>query len=248
MTPRTVDARWVRLLWALAAFVPLVVFFTPALAFQIGLVWLMCAMYLWPATALAHALGIDFMSWSYVGVALAYCAVVSAFAGWLASRLLKLRDDASGRFAIVAISVVWLPIAVVLGYRVVEYKGLLTRTSPCPGNLTILKPVCEDVTDFRVQPIERFIDGWYLARFTTRPRAIAALKDRGELTELDVANIPSSVWSQPPVWWDPDKDNHTRIYATPGFPFEGRGPDGDHYLFIVNGRTNHVYVFFKANF
>jgi hypothetical protein len=248
MTARAIDARWVRLLWTLAAFVPLVALFSPALAFQVGVVWLLCAAYLWPATALAHALGIDLMSWSYAVVALAYCALVGMLGAWLASRLLKFPQRVSLRFAVVAVSIAWLPIALVLGYRFVEYKGLLIRTSPCPGNLSLLKPVCGDVTNLRVQPIEKFIDAWYLARFTMRQGALAALKDRGELTELDVANVPSSVWSQPPVWWDPDKDDRTRIYATAGFPFEGRGPDGDHYLFIENGRTNQVYVFFKANF
>jgi hypothetical protein len=248
MTARTIDARLVGLLWTLAAFVPLAALFLPALAFQVGIVWLLCATYLWPATALAHVLGIDPMSWSYIVVAMAYCALVGVLGAWLASRLLKRPERVSLRFAVVAVSLVWLPIAVVLGYRFLEYKGLFTRTSACPGNLSLLKPLCGDVTELRVQPIEQFIDGWYLARFTTRPGALATLKDRGELTELDAANVPSSVWSQPPVWWDPDKDDRTRIYATAGFPFEGRGPDGDHYLFIENGRTNQVYVFYKANF
>jgi hypothetical protein len=248
MTARTIDVRYVRVLWALAAFVPLIVFSTPALAFQIGYVWLLCAMYLWPATALAHMLAIDFSSWSYIGIALAYCALVGVLAAWLLPRLLRVHRSVPLRFAIVAIAVVWVPIVAAAGYRFAEYKGLLTRTAPCPGQLSLLTPVCDGVTDLRVLPIEGFIDSWYLARFTARPGSLMTLKDRGELTEIDRTSVPESVWSQPPVWWDPDKDDRTRVYATAGFPFEGRGGDGEHYLFIENERTNQVYVFFKFNF
>ena len=93
-----------------------------------------------------------------------------------------------------------------------------------------------------------FVDRWYLARFVTRPGALAAIAARGGLVEIPMATIPRSVWAQPPGWWHPPVDATTRVYATAGFPYEGRGPDGDHYLFIEHGKTNRVYVMFKANF
>ncbi len=93
-----------------------------------------------------------------------------------------------------------------------------------------------------------FIDRWYLARFKTRPGVLAAVATKAGLAQVDPAAVPDSVWRQPPVWWDPDKHDPTRIYATAGFPYEGRGSDGDHLLFIENERTNEVFVFFKSNF
>jgi hypothetical protein len=60
--------------------------------------------------------------------------------------------------------------------------------------------------------------------------------------------VPDSVWKQPPVWWGPQRDSRTLVYATAGFPYEGRGSDGDHYLLIENDVTHDVYAFFKSRF
>ncbi len=143
MTTRTINARWLRLFWALAAFVPLVVFFTPALAYHIGYVWLLCAMYLWPATGLASLADLEQLEsgWPYVGIATVYCLVVAAVVDLIASRVFKLGGRVSLRFAVAGISIVWVPIVLFLGHQVLEYKGLLARTISCPGHfLQVLAP------------------------------------------------------------------------------------------------------------
>jgi hypothetical protein len=143
---------------------------------------------------------------------------------------------------------VWFPIAVYAGYRALEYKGLLARTVACPGSIRILETHCGDVSELRQYVLGAFIDRSFLARFTTRPGALAALAARSGLVEVSFREVPAAVWSQAPVWWSPERDDSTRVFATAGFPHEGRGPDGDHYLFIEHGRTNRVYVMFKSNF
>jgi hypothetical protein len=248
MTSHTIDASWVRLLWALAAFVPLVAFFTPALAFQIGYVWLLCAMYLWPATALAIQLGFEALGGPYVVIATVYCSVVALVVYLITSLLLRRRGQVPVRSAAIMISIVWLPIAGFVAYRALDYKGVLAHGVACPGHIHWLAPHCGDVTDYREYMLEGFIDRSFVARFEMQPGAVSAVAARNGLAAVDPARIPASVWQQPPIWWKPERNAQTRAYATAGFPYEERGSDGDHYLFIANSSTNDVYVFFKLNF
>jgi len=60
-----VPLAWLRAIWALAAFVPLVLISTPIFAYQIGVVFLLCAMYLWPASWTAQKLGITPLTGSH---------------------------------------------------------------------------------------------------------------------------------------------------------------------------------------
>jgi hypothetical protein len=248
MTSRTVDARWVRLLWALAAFVPLVVFFTPALAFRIGYVWLLCATYLWPAAFLAGGIDPAETGPPYIAVATIYCSAIALVFYVITSLLFRRRDDIPVRSAVILTSIVWLPIAGFVVYRALDYKDLLARAVTCPGHIHWLAPHCGDVTDFREYMLEGFIDRSFVARFEMQPGAVSAVAARNGLAAVDPARIPASVWQQPPIWWKPERNAQTRAYATAGFPYEERGSDGDHYLFIANSSTNDVYVFFKLNF
>ena len=245
---KAVEARWVRLTLALTAFVPLVVMLAPALSRYIDGVWLVCAMYLWPATGVASLVGVQTPGWQWTVIAALYCSIIAVLIDGAVSRLGKVREAMPRRRAALTILIVWLPIAAFLGYRVLEYKGLLTRPTACPGSLPLLADYCGDVSDLRAYVLGGFVDRWYLARFFTRPGALAAIAARGGLVEIPVATIPPSVLDQPPGWWHPPVDATTRVYATAGFPYEGRGPDGDHYLFIEHGQTNRVYVMFKSNF
>ena len=76
-------------------------------------------------------------------------------------------------------------------------------------------------------------------------RAIAA---SSQLIAIDPANLPDSVWKQPPLWWTPRKGASTHVYMTPNFSFDDRGGDGDYYLFIEDGEDNRVFAIVKYNF
>jgi hypothetical protein len=245
---RIVEAGWVRLALALTALVPLLVLRTPAFSRSVDWLWVLCAMYLWPATAAAGLVGIVPLGWGWHLIAVLYCSALAFLIGRIARRLPGLREQVSWRRALVAVSIVWLPIAAFLGYRVLEYKGLLTRPTACPGSFAVLAEHCGDITDLHQYELGGFLDRWYLARFNTRPGALTAIATRRGLVEVPVATIPRSVWAQPPVWWRPPIDATTRVYSTPAFPYEGRGGDGEHYLFVEHGQASRVYVMFKANF
>jgi hypothetical protein len=68
------------------------------------------------------------------------------------------------------------------------------------------------------------------------------------MKEISPADVPASFWSQPPFWWTIRRPAAARVYMTPAFSFEGRGQDGDHYLFIEERETNKVFVYFQNNF
>jgi hypothetical protein len=66
----TVQIRWLKLAWTIAAFLPLAAIMTPLLAPRIGVIFVVCAMYLWPASWLSRQVGVEaldgFIDTSYV--------------------------------------------------------------------------------------------------------------------------------------------------------------------------------------
>lgn len=239
---------WLRIIWALAAFVPLAILATPIFAYQIGLVFLFCAMYLWPASWVAQQLGITPLTPQYAIAAAVYCAALGWIAAALVSRLLKLPAAIERRRATILIAVVWAPIAIFIGFQALSYKGLTANNTRCPGHMYALQPHCAKISDFREHELAGFIDRSFVATLRIRPDALPAILTANQMKEISPADVPASFWSQPPFWWTISKGNAARVYMTPDFSFEGRGHDGDHYLLIEERQTNDVFVYFQNNF
>ena len=85
--------KWLGLAWGLAAFVPLVFISTPILAFQIGVVFLLCAMFLWPASWIANQFGVVPLTTPYAAIAAIYCGVIGAAIATMLPRLLNLPEQ-----------------------------------------------------------------------------------------------------------------------------------------------------------
>jgi hypothetical protein len=248
----TVRARWLRLAWALAAFVPLAVISTPILAIRIGVVFLVCSTYLWPVTMVAHWLDVldgepPFGVWHIVLAAL-YCAAIGAVFAWVLSKVFRIGAQVERRRALVLISLVWIPIGAFAGYQVFHYKGVFARSVPCPGPLYALRQHCADIRDLTVHKLEGFIDASYLATFRARPGVVRAFAATNLIPEVELARVPDTLWNQPPVWWATSRDTAARVYMTPGFSFDSREGDGDYYLLVEERESEDVFVLLHANF
>jgi hypothetical protein len=243
-----VHRSWLRSIWALAAFVPLAIVATPIFAYQIGFVFLLCSMYLWPAGWVSQRLGIEPLTPAFAVVAGVYCAAVGALAAVVASRVLRLPVHIERRRARMLAAVVWVPIGLFLGYQVLDYKGLMSPVSQCPGHMYLLQPHCADVSEFNEHELAGFIDRSFVATLRVRPGALATIVTANQLQAISPADVPESFWRQPPFWWTIGKTTAARVYMTPGFSFGGRGRDGDYYLFIEERQTGEVFVYFQNNF
>jgi hypothetical protein len=243
-----VPASWLRAAWALAAFVPLAILATPIFAYQIGIVFLLCAMYLWPASWVAQQIGITPLTPQYAVVAAVYCAGLGWTVASIVSRVLRLPAHVERRRAIVLVTVVWLPIFAFAGFQFLDYKGVASNATQCPGHMYALQPHCKDISDFREHELAGFIDRTFVATLRLRPGALPDIVAANQMKEISPADVPAAFWSLPPFWWTIRPQAAARIYMTPAFSFEGRGRDGDHYLFIEDRLTNDVFVYFQNNF
>jgi hypothetical protein len=146
------------------------------------------------------------------------------------------------------IAIVWVPIALVAGYQILDYTAVVSNVTQCPGHIYALKPHCQDISDFREHELAGFIDRSFVATLRIRPGALPAIIAANQMKEILAADVPDSFWSQPPFWWTIKRRSAARVYKTSDFSFEGRGRDGDHYLFIEERLTNEVFVYFQNNF
>jgi hypothetical protein len=244
----TVHVWWLKAAWALAAFLPLAAILTPVLAPRIGVIFIASAIYLWPASWLSHQLGSEPLTPVFTAVAAVYCAAIGAFTGTLATWALRLPAQLTRRRTVTLIAAVWLPITMFVAYRVLQYGGVFTRESMCPGHLYVLQPHCAGVSALMEQELEGFIDRSYVASFRIEPAALQTIVVTNAMKAVDRQQVPDSLWHQPPIWWRPSRSPDTHVYATPSFAFGKRSGDGDHYLLIDDRRTGKVYVYFESNF
>jgi hypothetical protein len=243
-----VHVGWLRLAWALAAFLPLAAILTPILAPRIGVIFIACAIYLWPASWLSNQLGSEPLSPVFTTIAAVYCAALGGLFGTLATWALRLPARLTRRRTMTLIATVWLPITIVISYRVLQYGGIFTRESVCPGHLDILQPHCAHVSALMEQELEGFIDTSYVAAFRIDAAALSAIVSTNAMKAVDPHQVPDSMWRQPPIWWRPNRSPTTSIFATPSFKFGARSGDGDHYLLIDDRAAGKVYVYLESNF
>jgi hypothetical protein len=85
---------------------------------------------------------------------------------------------------------------------------------------------------------------WALAAFV--PLALALILVVTD--QFGVVFLLAAVYLLPASWVT--RQRHSAGSRRPSFrvSFEGRGHDGDHYLFIEERETNDVFVYFQHNF
>jgi hypothetical protein len=244
----SVHVRWLKLAWALVAILPLAAILTPVLAPRIGVIFIACAIYLLPASWLTSQLGFEPFTPAFAVIAAAYCAVIGVVVATLGTWALRLPAALTRRRAVGLAAIVWIPAALFVSYRVLQYGGVFAREIPCPGHLDILQSHCHAVSDLLEQELDGFIDTSYVASFRMEPAALQTIVTANAMMAVDPQKVPESHWRQPPIWWTPDRSPETRVYTTPGFTFTGRSGDGDHYLLFDDRAAGKVYVYLESNF
>jgi hypothetical protein len=244
----TVHVRWLKLAWALAAFLPLAAILTPMLAPRIGVIFIACAMYLWPASWLSHQVGSEPLTPIFALIAAVYCGGIGALVATLGAWALRLPARLTRTRTLILIATVWIPVTMFVSYRVLQYGGVFTREAACPGHLHILQPHCAGVSELLEQQLDGFIDTSYVASFRLAPAALQTIVATNKMKAVDQQQVPDSFWRQPPIWWKPGRSPATQVYRTPGFSFKGRSGDGDHYLLIEDRTAGRVYAYLESNF
>jgi hypothetical protein len=105
-----------------------------------------------------------------------------------------------------------------------------------------------NVTDSRYYCLGSFIDSEWLWQSEMQESDLASFANKYNLRPLDSNQVPDAFRRMPPYWWRPSITNRTRIFSTPDFPMDNRGPDGWHALAAWNPEDQILYVWIKDNF
>ena len=102
------------------------------------------------------------------------------------------------------------------------------------------------ITAFYSCSLHDFIDKEWLWRIDSKPDILEAVAKN--LGMSPCANVPGRFWAMPPHDWPSSLPEGARLYSTPSFPAEDRGPDGDHYFMLIDTQRSRAFVWFKNNF
>jgi hypothetical protein len=91
-----------------------------------------------------------------------------------------------------------------------------------------------------------FIDSEWLWRIDAPPDVLDSIATKSGMSPC--ANAPNAFWRMPPYYWPRAIPNGGRIYCTPSFPADRRGPDGWHFIMAVDVNRSRAFVWFKNNF
>jgi hypothetical protein len=104
------------------------------------------------------------------------------------------------------------------------------------------------VTDSRYYCLGSFIDSEWLWQAAMQESELASFADKYDLRLVDSKQVPDAFRRMPPYWWHPPITNNTKVFSTPDFPINDRGPDGWHALAIWNPEDRILYAWVKDNF
>lgn len=93
-----------------------------------------------------------------------------------------------------------------------------------------------------------FIDHEHLWRIEAKPELRDSLAQRLDLRQLPLDQVPASFWRQPPYWWRLRKDAAAKFFISQGFVADRRGPDGEHFLLMLDEEAAVIYGWYKSNF
>lgn len=243
---RTLRRKWLKLLWTPLAFVPLLILLAPLTTrFLIAVV---CLMYLGPTVILAWLLQVELFTLAHRALVVGYCALLGLLFGAIFASYFALPKRVPLARARGVLIKTWLPVLCVLAILGFDYKGFVSFGGSCPGRIDVLNGFCQDVTWFHSRDLGGYIDTEHVARFDAQPDVFNQIIRANELVEVALEDVPNDFWRQPPWWWNVQRGEDISIYKSVDFPFEDRGPDGDHYLLFRDAGKYRVYVLLDANF
>ncbi len=244
LAERTVNAWWLRLILFLLPFTPLLIILAPLTSRFIVLI--LCLIYLGPTTF--FGLNLDFEAPLFWVVAVVYCAFLGVIVSAGYSSWYNLFGRISLRQTRAVLSRTWLPVLCILFVLELDHRGALLFAARCPAHAYILSGHCAALGRFRETSLGGFIDSRYALHFKSEAEVFSRIVRENNLIELDPVSVPDELWRQPPWWWNVRRGEDISVYKSEYFSLEGRGSDGDHFLFFRNTDTGRTYVLLYANF
>jgi hypothetical protein len=89
-----------------------------------------------------------------------------------------------------------------------------------------------------------FIGSEWLLRIDAQPEVLEKLASENHMVPRNTA--PDLFWKMPPYYWPRDLPKGGRLYSIASIP-EDRGPDGDHFLMLIDPQRSRAFVWFKNN-
>ncbi len=243
LAERTVNAWWVRFILFLLPFTPLLVIIAPLT--RRFIVLMLCLLYLWPINL--FRLGFDFDDPLLWIAAVFYCALLGVVVSAGCSFWYNLFGQVSLRQARAVLNRTWLPVLCVLAVLELDHRGALPFAR-CPAHAYILSEYCPALGRFYETSLGGFIDSRYALHFKSEADVFARIVRENKLVKLDPDTVPDELWKQPPWWWNVRRGEGLSVYRSEYFSLDGRGLDGDHYLFFRNSNTGTTYIILYANF
>jgi hypothetical protein len=104
------------------------------------------------------------------------------------------------------------------------------------------------VDDVRVVCRQHFFDSEYVWRIRVPAEKVDLIASELGLVETPLATVPPLFWRVFPRSWFRATSEDREFFATSQFPDNSRGPDGEHYFVMYDGKSQLMFVWYKFNF
>ena len=96
--------------------------------------------------------------------------------------------------------------------------------------------------------LSSFIDSEWLWQTGITETELSRLVHILNMYPIQAKSITTDFYDMPPYWWNPAVSEQAKIFSTPDFPMQGRGPDGWHALVSWNPEDELLHMWIKDNF
>jgi hypothetical protein len=105
-----------------------------------------------------------------------------------------------------------------------------------------------DTTSAKIAGLGSFLDREYVWRLSASDDQFDRIVKEYGLVTMAPQDVPGSFWQAFPRLWAPSPTVNSSYFATPGFPADARGDDGEHYFAMYDSQNERLYVWCKFNF
>lgn len=232
---------------ALLLLTPLAFQYLPQVSRFFSWRWAAAAIFLQPAHQVGRLAEAEPFSPAWILTDVIYCALIALILDFVLRRFSRAAPASARKWTFAGVTTLWIFAGALATEGLLNYYGIVGSRVACPGEFHALGRSCASLRDFRQYWVGGLADNWYLAKASASPEVLTALRTDLELTAVDPSLVPRRIWEQPPHWWTPRHGPSTRVWVSPGWEFEHRGADGDHYLVVEDLQQGALFLFLKAN-
>jgi hypothetical protein len=232
---------------ALLVFTPLAFQYLPQVSRIFSWRWAAAAIFLQPARQLGLLADAEPFSRASILADVIYCALIALLLDFALRRLSRAAPGSARKWTFAGVTTLWLFVGALATEGLLNFYGVVGSRVDCPGAFHALGRSCASLRGFRQYWVGGLADNWYLAQASASPEVLVALRSDLQLTAIDPSLVPRRFWEQPPYWWAPRNGPATRAWVSPGWRFDDRGADGDHYFIVEDLEQGRLFLFLKAN-